>query len=265
MKRRKRSPQRRPSTTDWDPLAYWYDGWVGRDGSHFHQKVAIPEVIEMLELEPEETVLDLGAGQGVLSPFVTKAGASYTGVDLSPKLIKLARRHHSGQGRFLIGDATALADVQGIEALAFSACVFLLSLQDMDPLESAVESAAWALRPGGRLVVLLTHPCFRVPRQSGWGWDSDRKLQFRRVDRYLTPLPVPLKPHPGKGGGVSRSFHRPLQDYVNAMSRSKLFIDRMREIPTFKQVRKDPRAKAINRSNAEIPLFLALRAVKIDR
>ena len=42
----------------------------------------------------------------------------------------------------------------------------------VDPLEPALASAAWALRPGGRLALLLTHPCFRIPRQSGWGWDE---------------------------------------------------------------------------------------------
>jgi hypothetical protein len=46
-----------------------------------------------------------------------------------------------------------------------------------------VASAAWALQPGGRLVLLLTHPCFRIPRQSNWDWDQGSRLRYRRVDR----------------------------------------------------------------------------------
>ncbi len=48
----------------------------------------------------------------------------------------------------------------------------MLSIQDMDPLSDVLESAAWAPNLDGRVVILMTHPCFRVPRQSGWGWDA---------------------------------------------------------------------------------------------
>ncbi len=51
----------------------------------------------------------------------------------------------------------------------FDAVVFLLSIQNMDPLHSVLKSASWMLRSGGRTVLLMTHPCFRLPRQSGWG------------------------------------------------------------------------------------------------
>jgi hypothetical protein len=141
--------------------------------------------------------------------------------------------------------------------------VFLLAIQDIEPLEDAIESADWALKPGGRIVILMTHPCFRIPRQSGWGWDENRKLQYRRVDRYLTPLEVPLKPYPGQKG-VSRSHHRPLEMYINTLAEFGFMVDRIHEIPTFKVQKSGPRAKAENLANSEIPLFLGLRAWKVD-
>src|SRR5205807_2443790 len=112
--------------------------------------------------------------------------------DASPRLIQITSRRHGARGRFLLGDARALAATPGLAGASFDGVVFMLSLQDMDPLDAVLASAAWALRPGGRLVLLLGHPAFRVPRQSGWGWDAGRKLRYRRVDRYLTPLPVPM-------------------------------------------------------------------------
>jgi hypothetical protein len=70
-----------------------------------------------------------------------------------------------------------------------------------------LRSAAWLLRPRGRLAILMTHPCFRVPRQSGWRWDASRRLQYRRVDRYLTKLDVPIKAYGGarRGATIGRS------------------------------------------------------------
>jgi SAM-dependent methyltransferase len=233
---------------------------VGEEGSKHHRHVAIPTLLDLLQPQPGEQILDLGCGSGVLAAPVAAAGAHYTGVDASEKLIDYARRHHGVEGRFLVGDARRLSALRGLDAGAFDAVTFLLSLHDMDPLDSVLRSAAWALRAGGRLVALLTHPCFRVPRQSGWGWDEGRKLRYRRVDRYLTPLAVPLTAGAERRGGVTRSHHRPLQEYVNALAAAGLAVDGMREAPTYKTVTSGERARAENLSNKEIPLFLALRA-----
>jgi SAM-dependent methyltransferase len=255
---------RKPIRTSWDPLAYWYDGWVGEGGSKYHRELAIPAMLKLLDPQPGEHILDIGAGQGVLAPFITKAQAYYVGVDASARLLQLARKHHSRQGMFIQGDARELASVPGLRRGAFDAVVFLLSIQDMDPLGDVLASAAWALRVGGRAVLLMTHPCFRVPRQSGWGWDEGRKLQYRRVDRYLTPLPVPMKAYPGQQSGVTRSFHRPLQEYINGLADQGLLVDRMHEIANHKHRSSGPQAKAAALAHQEIPLFLALRARKVE-
>jgi hypothetical protein len=106
-----------------------------------------------------------------------------------------------------------------------------------------------------------------VPRQSGWGWDGERRLRYRRVDRYLTPLPVPMTARAEVRGGVTRSFHRPLEVYVNGLVAAGLLVDGLREIPTYKRAgaATGPRARAESLSNQEIPLFLGLRARKIAR
>ncbi len=107
-----------------------------------------------------------------------------------------------------------------------------------------------------------------MPRQSGWGWDAGRKLQYRRVDRYLTPLPVPMKTLPGRPGRPTRSFHRPVSAYVNALSQNGLLVERMVEIPSHKlsataRLRSLPAEKAADIARREIPLFLGIRAWRV--
>ena len=177
----------------WDPVADWYIGWNGKRGGRHHRHTAIPAVMDLLALQPGERVLDLGCGPGPLARHVAGAGALYTGLDASPRLLRFARRHHGDHGVFLHGDATRLPDVPALQPSHFDAVVFLLSIQDVDPLEAAVRSAAWALDSGRRLVVLMTHPCFRVPRASNWGWAPGRRRQYRRVDAYLSPRSVPMR------------------------------------------------------------------------
>lgn len=254
-----RPASRRPPE-GWDAVASWYDGWVGKGGSEHHKRLAIPAVTALLQAKPGEQVLDIGCGTGVLAAAVARTGAKYTGLDVSPKLLELARKHHGADGRFVRGDAAALLTAEGIRAAAFDAVVFLLSIQDMNPLAGVITSAASVLKPGGRAVLLMTHPAFRVPRQSGWGFDEGRKLVYRRVDRYLTPLPVPMKQH---ASGVTISFHRPLSEYINTLGEAGLWTDRIEEIPAVETGLKKTRDKAQEQADAEIPLFLALRAQKV--
>lgn len=262
-RRKPNAPTRRPADDNerrpreprgWDSVAAWYDGWVGTDGSEHHKRLAIPEVMRLLELEQGARVLDIGCGQGVLAPHIAKAGGHYVGVDVSPRLLGIARKHHGSSGQFIKGDAARLWKVDGLTAASFDAVVFLLSIQDIDPLDAAIRSAVWGLKNGGRMVFVMTHPAFRVPRQSGWGVDEGRKLTYRRVDRYLTPLPIPMKTYPGKSG-VTISHHRPIGMYINTLAENGLLIDRFDEIPSYKQE---------NDSDAEFPLFLGLRARKVS-
>lgn len=256
-------PQRDNVPTSWDAVAYWYDGWVGAGGSEHHREVAVPAIMELLASQPGERILDVGAGQGVLAPFVARTGAHYTGVDASPRLIRLAQQRHGKEGRFLVGDARNLSALSELHEEEFDGVTFLLSIQDMDPLDVVLHSAAWALKPGGRVVLLLTHPAFRIPRQSGWGWDERRKLHFRRVDSYLTPLAVPMKSLPGKTKSATRSFHRPLGAYINALADAGLLVEQMDEIPAHKIDLPRTTVQVAHRARQEIPLFLGLRVRKL--
>ncbi len=263
MAERKRPPPPAGVRTSWDPVAEWYTGWVGEEGGRHHRELTIPAVLELLAPQRGESIIDVGAGPGVLAPFIAQAGAQYTGVDVSGKLLAFARKHQGRHGRFLRADACKLPKAPELQAGAFQAAVFLLSIQDMDPLSAVLSSVAWALGDGGRVVLLMTHPCFRVPRLSGWGWDEQRHLQYRRVDRYLTSLPVPMEIVGGRQGGATVRFHRPLHEYINGLAQHGFLVDRLQEIPTYKVRTAGPRAKAENFATQEIPMFLGLRAHKV--
>jgi SAM-dependent methyltransferase len=221
---------------------------MGKSGGIYHRRIALPNTLALLRLMRGERLLDLGAGQGVLAPHVARLGAEYLGVEASPRLACMARQRHGAAANVLVGDARSLPSE--VVAGGFDAAVFLFSIQDMEPLESVMAETARALRIRGRVVLFMVHPCFRVPRQSGWGYDARRKLPVRRIDRYLSPLAVPM--------GRTTSYHRPLASYIEALAANGFAVDRLVEYPDDEAfARKQGRTV-----NAEIPLFLGMRAIK---
>ena len=260
VKRQRRKAQK--PHTNWDSVANWYEGWMGKQGSLHHRELAIPALMALLKPQPKERVLDIGAGQGVLAPHLITQQVSYVGLDASAKLITQARKHHRN-ARFLVGDARHLQRIKGLQQASMDTAVFLLSIQDMDPLDQVLASVSWVLKANGRLVIVMTHPCFRIPRQSGWGWDQGRKLRYRRIDSYLSQLQVPMT-----GNGRRRqtcSYHRPLQTYINGLAECGFMIDQIQEIPINQVIARKLGNKADKRANDEIPLFLGIRAIKVNK
>lgn len=247
-------------TTSWSPVAPWYDKLVSETGSYFHEHVILPKILKLLNLNDASNVFDVGCGQGVLARALTK-NISYTGIDLSEQLIQDAKkRDQNPRHRYIVADATK--EIHGLDK-TFSHAVFLLSLQNMEYPEQAIANVSKLLKPNGILVIVLNHPCFRIPRQSSWGIDQQNKLQYRKINRYLSPLKIPITMHPGKGSSpVTWTYHFPLSEYSKWLSGQHFCITLLEEWTSDKEsVGKAGRME--NRSRSEFPLFLAIQATKM--
>ncbi len=256
-------PRKTEAATAWEPQAQWYDALVGDDGDDFYRRIILPAVLARLGATAGQTVLDVGCGQGVLGRVLAATLVKTIGVDASPTLLDAARRRGGPLERYELGDVRALAKLLPEVVTDHAACV--LSLQDLDPIGPVLEGTAKHLRPGGKLVLVLTHPCFRVPKRSGWGWDDERELQYRRLDGYLHPLAVPIKTHPGQPADPTRtlSFHRPFSTYVNALGNAGFAVAASDELCTHRRGTQGLRSAAEDRAFSEFPLFLVLTAIRL--
>ncbi len=248
------------SKTSWEGVSRWYDDLVGQQGHYYHQEVIFPNITSHLELKNTKSVLDLCCGQGVVSRHLPDH-IEYWGVDIAPSLIDSAKkmvknpRHH-----FSVGDATAKLN---IEKKDFDLALLVLCLQDLSDVAKVFKNASDHLAPGGSLLLVLNHPCFRVPRQSSWGFDENSKLQYRRINRYLTPLTIPIftKPSLGADSPSVNYYHRSLSEYTKALKGAGFTIELLDEWVSQKKST-GPKAAMEDRARAEFPLFLFIKAKK---
>jgi SAM-dependent methyltransferase len=101
-------------------------------------------------------VLEIGCGLGTDGAQFARAGADYTGIDLTEASIELARKRFelSGlQGEFRVADAEQLDFADGTFDLVYSHGV----LHHTPDIEAAVREIHRVLKPGGRAIVMLYH------------------------------------------------------------------------------------------------------------
>ena len=244
--------------TLWDQASRWYDSLVGSQGTDFQKDIIMPGVLRLLDVAKKDRVLDLACGQGVFSRYLSQKGINVEGLDSSAELLKYARTRSGSSIRYHVGDA---ADAKNFKEDTFDGIACLMAIQNIEKMDLLFKSACRWLKPGKCFVVVMTHPCFRIPRQSHWGWDEEKKLEYRRVDHYLSETNVPILTPPfADSKSFTLTYHRPMQSYVSALVKAGLSVDAMEEWISNKNSLPGKRSKAENRARKEIPLFLALRA-----
>jgi SAM-dependent methyltransferase len=130
-------------------------------------------------------VLDLGSGSGYLARELARRGARVTGVDLSPRMIEHARRREAAEPlgvEYVVDDAAEVAARFAPES--FDLAVSCMALQDMPAPDAVLRAARAVLRPAGRLVASITHPCTDTPFRQ-WERGPDGAKRWLCVDRYF--------------------------------------------------------------------------------
>lgn len=248
--------------TSWEPVSKWYNNIVGSEGHYYHQNIIIPKLMSLLNFSKDKShsLLDLACGQGVMANKIPQ-DMDYLGIDISPSLIKEAKSKDKNRKHgYLVADVSKPLKLDK----KYSHGIIVLALQNIEDVPGVLKNARGHMLDGGRLAIVLNHPCFRIPRQSSWGVDEQKKLQYRRVDRYFSAMPIPIAANPSKGVASveTMTYHHPLSYYCGCLKEAGFLIETIEEWCSDKEsVGKN--AKMENRSRDEIPMFLTIIAKSV--
>lgn len=247
-------------TTSWGGVSVWYRESVSSEKS-YQRRLILPNLIRLMDIHPGEKILETACGEGIMSRAFHEAGGVVSAADISPELIEIAKKNSPSEIRFEVAPARNL-ELFGDDY--FDKAAVILALQNIENDREAVREISRLLKKGGRFYIILNHPCFRVPKASEWGYDEKNKIQYRRIDRYISESKNLIEMHPGADPReVTISFHRPLQHYFKILEKEGFVVSRLEEWTSQKKSEPGPRASAENRARNEIPIFLALVAIKI--
>ena len=214
----------------YDDIAEWYDE-KARDWSYSDGPVA-SGVFELAGDIVGRRICDLGCGQGALARELARRGSAVLGVDISEKLLRIARGYEIASPLsvdYVHDDAGKLSKLSDSD---FDGVVCNWSLVDIADLESCLRATARILRPRGWFVFSMPHPCF-LPRDSVWPLVLDMKVEHL-LHNYSREGFSPPGDEGVRGVGIRARvgrFYRTLGTYLNSFANAGFVLDRVIEIP----------------------------------
>lgn len=205
----------RETVVFWDKVAAAWDIQVGERGDINRRLNSDPVLWHFAGDIEDLDVLDAGCGTGYLTRQLAQRGARAIGIDVSAKMIEIARTK-APHIDFRVDSCTELATVDD-ESVNLILSNYVL--MDVPDLEASARAFVRVLRPGGTTVVIFSHPCFPQGRARGSGsvaeyvWEASYFEERKRID-------------PPWGHFTSEFiwFHRPLSGYWKAFNAAGLEV-----------------------------------------
>ncbi len=172
-------------------------------------------LLDMLGEVEGKTVLDAGCGEGLLARALAGRGARVTGIDLSPRLVEMARAQDpDGRIAYRTGDLSEPhPDLEG----AFDLIGSYLVLNDVERYREFATTLATFLKPGGRLTLAFNNPYSSVVRE--------------HISDYFEPDAVGAYLGLWKQGIRARYYHRTLEQYLDAFLHAGLTLAKLVDVP----------------------------------
>jgi 2-polyprenyl-3-methyl-5-hydroxy-6-metoxy-1,4-benzoquinol methylase len=163
------------------------------------------------------TVLDAGCGEGYLSRILAHRGAHVTGIDISPRLIEIARsKDPTGAITYQVAD---LSGPPPAHQAHFDLIASYFVLNDVHDYRGFLTTLGSALKPAGRLVIFMNNPYSLVVRShvTDYFAASGQVFPYRGLTEE----------------GVKVYFwHRTMEDYLSASFEAGFQLQRLVDVPT---------------------------------
>lgn len=218
----------------WNANAAFWDERMG-EGNDFVNVLIWPATLRLLQPQPGQRILDIACGNGLHARRLAALGAEVVAVDFSEELVTraAARREHAESIRYEVVDVTSEQQLLSLAGGPFDAAVCQMALFDIADIVPLLSTLPRLLRPGGRFVFTIVHPCFN---NNHFKFVAEREDQDGElVTTYLLNLRGYMSPSTDPGLAMAGQpephlyFHRPLSHIFGAAFAQGFVLDGMEE------------------------------------
>jgi 2-polyprenyl-3-methyl-5-hydroxy-6-metoxy-1,4-benzoquinol methylase len=223
----------------WDQNAAFWDDRYG-EGNAFQKLLIGPATERLLGLKPGELVLDIACGNGAFSRRMAELGARVVACDFSARFLERAQERttkHADRIEYRQIDATDEGQLLALGKRRFDAAVCTMALMDMAEIEPLISALGQLLKPGGRFIFSIMHPCFN--RGSGCNLMAEEVYKDGElVTVYSVKISEYIRPSTAKGLGMIGQpapqyyFDRPISALLAPCFQAGMVLDGLEE-PVF--------------------------------
>lgn len=204
--------------------------YAGREKNNPNRRVLTKTIHSMIIDVKGKNVLDAGCGAGEDSKILAKKGATVIGIDISPDMIKLAKKTCKSNGtKFYVRDM----EKTGFKSAKFDIILSILSLMYKRKIDGALSEFRRILKKNGEVVVVVPHPVRKMFKYTGNYFERGKHWERHGKMKYF-------------------NYYRTMEDYINNVTSSGFILKEIKEIKS--QVKKPTRYL--------YPCYLILRCVK---
>ncbi len=249
----------------WEKNAAWWDEYIGAEGNTFHRELIAPAQLRVLEVQSGERVLDIACGNGQFAREMARNGGSVLAFDFSATFIERAKQHSEKEGTtsidYRVVDATDEQQLRSLGDHEFDVAVCTMALMDIPTIEPLLATLPSVLRPGGRFVFSVMHPCFNSMGAPLLAEEEvhEGELVAKYAVKVVSYLDVPAQ----RGEGIVGQpvphvyFHRPLHELLGSCFEAGFVMDGIEE-PAFSPDSKSNQSLGW-RNYSQIPPVLVVR------
>src|SRR5438270_4740859 len=133
------------------------------EGNFWHLTLVSPTVERLLAPRPGELILDVACGNGMLARRLVQLGARVVACDFSDTFIERARARSSEFAdhiEYSVVDATDRDALLQLGERRFDGATCTQGMMDMPVIAPLFDAITRLVKPGGRFVITVQHPCF---------------------------------------------------------------------------------------------------------
>jgi SAM-dependent methyltransferase len=231
---------------DWNRIAGSYGRDRDESNDRVYQQVKTVLWDSLGDIQGLE-VLDLGCGSGWFTKELHLAGAKVLGIDGSAELLKIAKSSYPDL-EFFEQDLTRRLHLNR----EFDRIVALMVLMDIPELDLLMSSVRAALKPNGKFIFTIPHPCFFNMKSD---FDEETGQWFRKVTGYHQPEVWRIESF-----GGHNHYHRGLTYYFDNLRANRFAVTRLYEPEHIATTAKTEEHMIFLKN---IPVFILIEAIPL--